>query len=98
MKWFIYGINYYLYDETNEITSVGLGYVKNAAEMVQKIYQYYENIGEIDNIFIEEAGNETLIEFNNFDSFIPRMNIIKQKMLQFADKQKGDFAHEIGIN
>ena len=91
MNWYVYGINYYHWDTNpdEEITSVGFGCEESAAEMVQKIYDVYE--GDKDKgdcivaVFIEEYGDEDVVELRELDFLAHRMNKIKEKMLEFAD-------------
>lgn len=91
MNWYIYGINYYNWGTIpdKEITSVGFGCAKSAAEMMQKIYDVYEGDKDkgdcIDAVLIEECGDEGVFELNELDFLAHRMEKIKDKMLELAD-------------
>lgn len=91
MSWYVYGINYYNCDTNpdKEITSVGFGCAKSAAEMTQKIYDSYEGDKDkgdcIDAVLIEECGDEEVFELSDLDFLALRMNKVKEKMLEFAD-------------
>lgn len=91
MNWYVYGINYYNWSTKpdKEITSIGFGCAKSAAEMMQKIYDAYEGDKDkgdcIDSVFIEYCGDEEVFELSEFDFLASRMKKIEEKMLEFAD-------------